>query len=717
VLWPAYEIPNFHPAYILREWSDRDVAVFVFRRLKEEYDYWKLNGKHQPLPERQLIAEPSFAEAREYLEECLAHDGPISEDIELLARRVPICDALSYSRNSAISVEFFGYPPREQSILLRLIDRINKTKTIIGQNWTTFDANWIEAMGINSGIARVSDCLVRHHVLHVELSHKLDFQVMQYSRQPYYKDEGKGWNLREGMTKLKRYNCLDACCTLEVHEEQDKEFEERPDLRRFYDEYAMPLARRFFYIGKRGTMTDPVALASLRSDVVRELDEKCVSISKNLGGRPVARSEEMARALSKQLNIDVKNFLNISSVPQLKNILVNDLRIKLKVDRKTHKESTGEESLNEAFASTGNPVLKDILRTRELNKVLGTNIDIRREGGVFYSCESVTGTVTGRRASRKNFLGFGSNGQNQTTHSDLGERLQGVFIARPNHIFVYCDQASAEEWIVQGIIADVSKDDRGIIELKKSMETGISRHAILASQLFGLPISQVNNKECLEYFIGKKTRHACNYDMRENTMAAQMAAAGFPVKIEFCRDIQTRFHQVEPNIRGVYHKYIQETLCKEKKLTTPLGRERVFHGLRPYGDNAKIFREGYAQIPQSTVGDNNGMAILFMEQHSPVVLRDGHDSMLCETFDNFSALLDCVQLMRKAYDRVLRFPHGFEVRIPVDFKIGYSIKGLKKCPDPSNEVGLRSIYEILSQQRSPQQSFTSGQLLPSLVQP
>src|SRR5207245_2918866 len=166
------------------------------------------------------------------------------------------------------------------------------------------------------------------------------------------------------------------------------------------------------------------------------LDEKCISISKNLNGRAVARSKEMAEALSKQLTINVKNILNIASVPQLKDVLVNDLKIKLKTDRKTHKESTGEESLNEAFAISGNIVLKDILRTRELNKLLGTYIDAKRDGGIFYSCESVTGTVTGRRASRKNFLGYGSNSQNQVTHSDLGERFQSIFVTRPNHIFI-----------------------------------------------------------------------------------------------------------------------------------------------------------------------------------------------------------------------------------------------------------------------------------------
>jgi DNA polymerase len=692
--WPHYVLPNFHPAYILREWSDRDVAVFIFRKVLEEASFWKLNKKLQPLPERQLLAEPSFAEANEYLEECLAHESPISCDFELLARRVPIVLGLSYNRLSAVSIELFGFEIRQLASLWRKMDRILRTKVIIGQNWTTFDANWAEAIGLCSGMARVSDCLIRHHVLHPELSHKLDFQTLQYTREVYYKDEGRGWQLREGLKKLKLYNCKDAAVTLEIHEEQDKELEENPQLKRFCEDYEMPLGRAFNKIDKRGVLTDRFALQNLREEVIKEIDEKCVAISQLLQGRPVAASAADAVGIAKALGCEATAVLNLASVPQLKKLLKDDLHIKLKIDRHTHKESTGEETLNEAFAETGNPVLQYIGRTRELVKFRGTYIDTRRNKDILYSCSSVTGTVTGRRAQRKNFLGLGSNGQNQLKHSDLGERFQGTFISRPGHIFIYCDQASAEEWIVQGIIADVSGYSKGVEELKESTRTGVSRHAVLASRLFELPLEQVNDKECIEYYIGKKTRHAASYDMRENTMSAQMAAEGFVIDKNKCKLFLARFHELEPFIRQVYHKWIQEQLCKHRFLRTPLGRERIFHGLRPWGDNGKVFREAYAYIPQSTIGDNNGFAILHMETYRPsLVLQDGHDSMLCETFDNFGCVFDAVSLMRKAYERTLTFQNGFQIQVPIDFKIGYSMKGLIKLNDLSNS-GISKKYNL-----------------------
>jgi len=715
--WSHYVLPNFHPAYVLREWSDRVVTVFVFARLKEEFDFWLANKRLQPLPSRELITEPSFPVAREFLIELLNADLPISADFELLARRVPYTLALANDIRRGISIGLFEYSPAEMLTLWRLIDAILARKRIIGQNWTTFDGNWANALGWPSGVGRCDDTLVRHHVLWPEMSHKLDFQVMQYTRQPYYKDEGKGWRLREGLKKLMRYNCLDAVCTLECYLEQEKEFEENQNLKKFYQDYEMPLARAFHKIDQRGILVDQGALSVLRREILEELDNRCVSISQRLGNRPVVYSAQMGIRLAKQLSIDPQHIFNIASVPQLKEVLKNDLKIKLRIDRKTHKESTGEESLNEAFAETSNPVLKDLLRTRELNKILGTYVDARLNANVFYSCYSVTGTVTGRRASRKTFLGYGSNGQNQPKHSDLGEKFQGVFTSRPNRIFVYCDQASAEEWIVQGIIADVSGDTKGIEELKESIRSGISRHARLASLIFNLPIEKTNDKECLEYYVGKKTRHACNYDMRENTMAAQMAAEGYAVGPKFCLAIQTKFHEVEPSIRGVYHKHIQHELVTKRFLRTPLGRERTFFGLHPNRDNGKVFREAYAYIPQSTIGDNNGLAILYCEQTRPKwvykdrtdgVLLDGHDSTMLEVEDNFDTILEALALLKAAYNRTMRFEHGFEVQVPIDCKIGYSIKGLAKCPADLNVPGLRNIHDTLKSRQKALTSITFG---------
>ena len=107
------------------------------------------------------------------------------------------------------------------------MNEIFSTKWQIGQNYTTFDAHWLRALGFDVNLSLVHDTLIRHHILWPELPHKLQFQTFQYTREPYYKEEGKGWSLKEGLDRLMKYNCKDTLVTYEVFNEQEKEFADR----------------------------------------------------------------------------------------------------------------------------------------------------------------------------------------------------------------------------------------------------------------------------------------------------------------------------------------------------------------------------------------------------------------------------------------------------------------------------------------------------------
>lgn len=746
--WDHYVVPNLHPAYVLREWSDRDVAVLVLRKIKDELDYWRLNNRLQPLPERQLITNPSPTETEDFLNECLRTEGLVSVDIELLARRVPFCIGVSHDPRAAVSLDFLPISGSWSTTILariwRLLDRILATKRILGQNYISFDANWLSLLGFDPGVRHCHDLLLRHHILYPEMSHKLEFQCMQYTREPFYKDEGRGWRVSDGVDKLKRYNCKDASVTLEIFYEQEKEFAdichlnlgkngliesptvagygnarstvkdthtqqtgESSNLYDFYLNYELPLARRFFYSDRRGLRVDTTKLAELRKFVLSELASACTELGRELG-RPVAPSSIAARQLEDSLHVPA---LNVASPLQIKNLLT-DLGIKLKKDRKTHKESTGEETLNEAFAATGNKSLKHILRIRELNKILGTNINTRLLNGTFYFSSNPAGTLGGRRSSRKNFLGYGSNAQNQPKHTDLGHRLREVYVARPGKILISCDQYQAEDWIVQGIIADVCGDMHGIEELR----SGVDRHQRLASQIFGIPLERCRKgyfdpELGLEpRYLGKKTRHAGDYGMQADKMAAEIAKEGGRVPKEVCDMVLRRFHSLEPNIKNVFQRWVEDQVLRSRRLVSPLGRVRDFYGINPYRDNSKIFREAYSYIPQTTVGDNTGMAILVIEDLMPgVFIKEDHDAVLLEVKDHIGDIQYALWTLNKAFDRVIRFPNGFELKIPIEVEIGYSLSGMRKCPVESR-TGLQAMLDEFRQSREAQCSTTGGQL-------
>ncbi len=703
--WPHYVIPVYHPAFILRDWSEKETNVFCLRRVKEELEYWKQHGVLQPLPSRELIAEPSYDDVVTYLNECLQQKGPISVDIELLRRRIPYCVSFAKSPCSGISVGLWDFDDTHGVVVWRLAADILQRKAIIGQNITSFDYHWLSALGFVCNINKTDDTRIRHSVLWPELSHKLEFMVMQYTREPFYKDEGRGWNPRskESVKQFKIYNCKDSTCTYEVFLGQEEEFNERPRLKSFYETHEMPLARRMFDIERRGVETDPRELLNLRSYIDTELDKSCARIGQ-IVGKPVARNKATASATDPPA-------VNLGSQPQVKQLL-KDLGLKVPRVRGSGKESTGEEQLNVMFAETGHPFLKELLAVREFSKIGGTYVDAKLVDNTLYCVYKVGGTVTGRRSSGKNPLGFGTNHQNQPKHSPLGKRFRSCIVAREGKIFIECDQVGAEDWIINGIIADQSGDRRGINEL----QSGIDRHQRLASFIFGVPADQCDREAPTIYrYVGKRTRYAGSYGMGGKKFAAVLAKEGYALPQEHCDFLLQKFHQYDPGIREVFQRHIEKEVIDKRLLINLFGRERQFMAVHPYRDNSDIFRDAYSYIPQGTVGDNTGAAILVVEAGLQTVVMETHDALVLEVVDDVGTIFNAVGLLKRSFDRVLTFPNGFQVNIPIEIGIGYNLKDITRCVDLTL-TGLTNTHATLQQHQNRQVIITGG-ALPQPSQP
>jgi len=224
---PHYIIPMYHPAFVLRQYSEREICIFILTRAYEEWKYFARHGRLESLPSRTIITSPSFQDASGFLTRCINSPDPISIDIELLRRKVPYTISFAPSEREAVSISFWNYPVKELIILWRKMDEIFRTKQQIGQNYTTFDAHWLRALGFSVNLSLVHDTLIRHHILWPGLRHKLEFQTMQYTREPYYKEEGHSWSPRDGIDKLMKYNCKDTLVTYEIFLKQQEEFQER----------------------------------------------------------------------------------------------------------------------------------------------------------------------------------------------------------------------------------------------------------------------------------------------------------------------------------------------------------------------------------------------------------------------------------------------------------------------------------------------------------
>lgn len=716
--WKHYVFPIYHPAFILREWSEKYFNTFLLCKLKAELDFWKANAVVQPLPERELIVEPSFAEAYEYLNDVLhganGTSYPTSVDIELLRRRIIYTISIAKSANSAISLGLGDYTDNDAVRIFRLLDGILSGVPVVGQNYINFDCHWLRHTGFNANVMRVDDTRIRHNVLWPELPHKLEVLTMQYTREPYYKEEGRTWNKIAGTGKrqLMKYNCKDTCVTKEAYDVQELEFADKPKLRAVYDS-DIDLARKLHYVAYRGIKIDQTELQQLSKDISAKLSETCTRIEGMINAPVAFSAAEQKRTAGA---------INIGSQQQLVKLLLAR-GLKVPKDRFTGNYTTSEEKLHTLFAETGDLLLNEVMTVRELNKIKSTTVEALLVNDTFYSDFVVGGTETGRRSSREipvwlvgeRESGYGGNGQNIPKHSKLGKQFRRSMKARLGKIFLSCDQMSAEDWIVQGIIADQSGDMTGINDLR----SGVDRHCKLAMFVCGMPEDKCNKaaeKSGLIFrYIGKRTRHGGHYDMRGNKMSGVMAKEGYSVPAVHCDRLLERFHIAEPNIKGVFHEYVQRTITDTRHLDNLFGRGRDFFGFCPWRDNSEVFRVGYAYIPQGTVGDNTGRALRYCEQHSfGSVVSESHDSIILEIDDNIDSIYFGVQLLTNAFNNKLRFPKGFELVIPIEFELGYNITDtvglgdqILKCANLS-KAGLQSTYNTLRQQAKHQVSISTG---------
>jgi len=236
--WEHYVVIAPHPAYVLRVWGEKSIATFCLARAAEELDYYRNHSlRLQPLPSYSIITNPTTQAACDWISDCIDQPNPVSFDIELKGKRIgtknyyfgPDMFALAKSPWESMCIPFF-YDDDDigTAKIWKLLDKLLSTQYIIGQNEIGFDAQWMRRLGFSPCVERWIDTMVLHHTLWIEQPHGLHFLGMQYSRHPYWKDDGKLWNPKESLGDNKaRYNALDTLGTYEICIRELEELSER----------------------------------------------------------------------------------------------------------------------------------------------------------------------------------------------------------------------------------------------------------------------------------------------------------------------------------------------------------------------------------------------------------------------------------------------------------------------------------------------------------
>jgi hypothetical protein len=258
------------------------------------------------------------------------------------------------------------------------------------------------------------------------------------------------------------------------------------------------------------------------------------------------------------------------------------------------------------------------------------------------------------------------------------------------------DQISAEDWPVSAL----SENYQALKELRDDTDV-YGRHTRLAAVIFGIPLNAKTPgewKESMERYLGKKTRHASNYDMKAGRMSDALAQEGFSFSESDCDTLLKKVAAHDPSVQKIFHQYIKDTISKTHMLTTPFGRERQFLSARPNDENSSVFKEAYAYIPQSIVGDNTGFAILKLEtayaSGERFVVQEGHDSIVQDVADNIETVYKYLLRVQSAFTRVITFHNGLTVEIPIEAEVGFDFQTTVKVKEVTR-AGVKAAIEKL----------------------
>jgi DNA polymerase-1 len=174
---------------------------------------------------------------------------------------------------------------------------------------------------------------------------------------------------------------------------------------------------------------------------------------------------------------------NIGSPKQLGEMLFVNMGLPKKKQSKSGAYPTGVEVLEE-LEQAGFSIAGKILQWRQFAKLISTYTDalpkyIDQETGRIHTSFNPTLTATGRLSSQD------PNLQNIPIRSPEGNKIRGAFIASPGNILLSADYSQIE----LRLLAHVA----GVDALKEAFLQGKDIHAQTASQLFMIPLAEVDD--------------------------------------------------------------------------------------------------------------------------------------------------------------------------------------------------------------------------------
>lgn len=678
-------VSTFHPANLLYQkarnkgkglfkYAWKYVMIADMRRAREQSAQPELHA-----PDRNLKIVRNSLDLYRFLKQYDKLDISAC-DIESI-NCIPVCVGLAFNKYEAISVplysHFAGIKFSDSHITdlaerWKLLAEILAKLKLIGHNFK-YDDEKLYRLGLRPFNGSIyADTLSLEHTLNPELPSKKLFVVSSIrTEEPFYKDEGSEFNInKDSVDRLLLYNAKDCAVTYECWEDQDAELTElsekySPKIRDFYYNYVTRLHNFYLEMERTGFKVDV--------HIRRRLNQKYTAWHNRIQRRFMERNGRP---------------INVYSYKKLHHYIYNELNCPLR-------KNTGEDCLVQLMTNAITDkyrisTLSDILEDRRVRKAKSTYInaeldyDERLRTSFF-----ITGTETGRSTTnllenpiRPKGHSVGLAFQTITKHGDIGADIRRMLIPDDGYIFLSCDLSQAEARVVfvlcEDWIALKALDEIDIHRRTAGLVFDYTQTLELGKVCSNLEVDKLG-KDSGERFLGKKTRHAGNYDMgpERHHADSHSEARRAGIKLDLSeykakRNLE-KFHEASPKIRGVFHRDVKFWITKQRFLVNPYGRIRFF--LDRLGE--EMFREAYATLPQGTVHDTLTLGAMNAKEELQGIrfIKEDHDSITLlspksETENIARILKRCIEIPIDFNACTLK--RDFKLTIPADFEIGES---------------------------------------------
>jgi len=651
-------IPTFHPASILRQWSQRWLAVHDLRKVPENAEYPQL-----PKTAESFIIRPNFAQAKFYLEMVLkeAKQGTwISADVETWDKQIT-CIALAWNDWMAICIPFYclerleGYWTQEEELeIIKLLVQILSLAKVVGQNFN-YDARFIaKYWGVLPRV--VMDTMLQHHVHFPGLQKDLGFLSSLYLPEDhvYWKDDGAAWDPRRANEdQYWTYNCRDASRTWRIAKELydfNQTTEWRPT------DYGTPpeIQHSMLPIVLEAELRGVLTSSKTRIQLIQELQNS------------ICQRQEYINTL-------LKGNLNVRSPKQLHTLFYEELGQRVVVNRKTRRPTTDADALD--IIASREPILRPLCNTineiRSLSSSLGVCQQPIDSDGRVRTSFNIGGTETFRFSSGIDPFGMGTNLQNLTSGDEERDdyhpefpvpNLRRLLIPDPGFTLGEFDLGQADARVVAW-----EAHDEGLMALFRDPSRDL--HNENCELIFG----RCTGPDDLNRQLAKIGVHLTNYGGTPPVLAVSLGITQLEAE-----KFQARWFGGHPAIREWHRKTLLE-LSSRRYVENAYGYKRF------YFDRIEgILKEALAWIPQSTIAITTNIGVRAVRRDS-FLMQEGV-SFLLQVHDSagfqWPTLQTHLLLPRLKQRMSVAIPYPEPLVIPVTVKISEKSWGdCKKVKD------------------------------------